>query len=104
MSKTVGFIHTVSGIVDNFKKLSAEFLPGVETFHIADDSLIRAILKAGGLTPAIAQRVADHVVSAGKEGADVIQFTCSSISPCAADTKRLVAVPVLQIDAPMAEQ
>ncbi len=104
MPKKVAFLHTVTGVVDGFKKLCQEWIPHAAVCHIADEGLIQAALAAGGLTPAIYRRVCDHVVAAEQTGADVIQFTCSSISPCADVAARLVAVPVLKVDEPMIEQ
>ena len=104
MPAKVCFIYTVSGLVDDFRQLCAELVPGAAQCHISDESLIQAALAAGGLTPAIYRRVCEHVVAAEAAGADAVQLTCSSISPCADVARHLVAVPVLKIDEPMVEQ
>ncbi len=104
MSARIFFVHTVSGLVESFGKLAAEIIPGAEVCHISDDSLIRGVLDAGGLTPAIRRRICDHVVWAAQNGADAVQLTCSSVSPCADLAGQLVSVPVLKIDEPMVEQ
>jgi len=104
MANHVFFIHTVSGVVDLFKSLARELLPQAKVAHVADDGLIQQILAAGGLTPAIYRRVCDHVVAAEEAEADVIQLTCSSISPCVEVARHLVSVPLLKIDEPMADQ
>lgn len=103
-AKKIVFIHTVNGLAETFQQLCAELAPGAGLCHIADESLIQAILAAGGLTPAIYRRVCDHVVAAEQAGASVVQLTCSSISPCAGVARHLVAVPVLKIDEPMIEK
>lgn len=104
MAPHVFFIHTVNGLVENFNNLCKELLPDAERCHISDESLIQAVLAAGGLTPAIYRRVCEHVVAAEQAGADVIQLTCSSVSPCVDVAKYLVSVPVLKVDEPMVEQ
>ena len=103
MKPTVVFIHTITGLKGAFEELASDCLPDCKTCHIADEMLIQRLLTAGGLTPAVEQRVCDHVVAAAAFGADVIQFTCSSISPCAEVAAKRVDVPVLTIDAPMAQ-
>lgn len=103
MAKKIFFIHTVSGLVDMFKSLCEELIPGSKLCHISDESLIQGLLAAGGLTPAVYRRICDHVVEAEQSGADAIQFTCSSISPCADVARHLVSKPLLKIDEPMVE-
>ena len=103
MDKLVIFIHSVVGLNGLFDQLSARFLPDAKVIHIADESLIKAVLRAGGLTPEIYSRVADHVRWADNFGAAAIQVTCSSISPCVDAARHFARVPVLKIDEPMAE-
>lgn len=101
--KKLGLVHTSATLVPVFAQLCKEKLPGVETFNIADDSLVKGIREAGSLTPAIARRVAGYLESAELGGADYILVTCSSIGPAveAAATQR--SVPVLRVDQPMAD-
>jgi Asp/Glu/hydantoin racemase len=101
VSAKVCFIHTVSGLTGMFSEMCAELMPGADLCHISDESIIQRILAAGGLTPAVYRRTCEHVVAAEQAGADVVQFTCSSISPCADVARHLVSVPVLKIDEPM---
>lgn len=101
MSVKVCFIHTISGLTGMFNELCAELLPGADLCHVSDESIIQRILAAGGLTPAVYRRTCEHIVAAEAAGAQVIQLTCSSISPCADVAQHLVGVPVLKIDEPM---
>lgn len=103
MSQTIGFIHTVLGLEERFSGLARELIPAATVFHISDESLIKAALAAGGLTPWLYRRICDHVVAAEEHGADVVQVTCSSVSPCVDVAKFLVSVPVLKVDQPMVE-
>lgn len=104
MEKKICFIHTVSGLVDMFNDLCQELISGSKLCHISDESLIQGVLAAGGLTPKIYRRICDHAVAAEQSGADVIQLSCSSISPCADVAKYLVSIPLLKIDEPMVER
>jgi len=102
--RQVFFIHTVTGLESMFTDLCREYLPDAELCHIADESLIRGVLAAGGVTAATHHRMREHVMAAAEAGADAIQVTCSSVSPCVDVAKHAVSVPVLKIDEPMVEQ
>ena len=101
MSAKVCFIHSVSGLTGMISEMCAELMPGVDLCHVSDETILQRILAAGGLTPAVYRRTCEHVVAAEQAGADVVQLTCSSISPCADVARHLVSVPVLKIDEPM---
>ncbi len=102
--KTLGLVHTSATLVPVFAQLCKEKLPGVNVFNIADDSLVKGIIAAGSLTPTIARRVAAYLESAELAGADYIMVTCSSIGPAVEAAAKLIGVPVLRVDQPMADQ
>lgn len=102
--KTLGLIHTSATLVPVFQRLCAANLPGVEVFNIADDSLIKDVIKRGQLTPATARRVVQHVASAEAAGAEYILVTCSSIGRAVETAAGLASVPVLRVDQPMADR
>jgi Asp/Glu/hydantoin racemase len=101
--KTVGLIHTSATLVPVFQQLCIEFLPGVATFNIVDDSLIKDVIARGDLVASTARRVVDHVGSAERAGADFILVTCSSIGAAVETAATLSKVPVLRVDQPMAD-
>lgn len=103
MSSKLGLIHTSAALVPVFAALCREKLPGVETFNIVDDSLVRGIREAGALTAPLIRRVAAYLESAELAGADFILVTCSSIGPAVEAGARLTRVPVLRVDQPMAD-
>ncbi len=102
--KTLGLIHTSATLVPVFAQLCKDKLPGVEVFNIADDSLIKDVIRRGELTPQTAQRVAVHIASAEAAGADYILVTCSSIGRAVEAAAGQAMVPVLRVDQPMADQ
>jgi Asp/Glu/hydantoin racemase len=102
--KKLGLIHTSATLVPVFAQLCKEKLPGVETFNIVDDSLVKGIREAGAITPQISKRVADYLKSAELAGANQILVTCSSIGPAVEAGAKYVRVPVLRVDQPMADQ
>jgi len=105
MTKRIAYLHTVTSLVALFNQLSKEILPpDVEVVHIADEMLLKLALAQGGLSPFIYRRVADHVAAAEEFGATLVQFTCSSISPCADASRPMVSLPILKVDEPMVDQ
>ena len=101
--KTLGLIHTSATLIPVFQQLVQEHLPGVATFNIVDDSLVRNIAARGSVTPEIYKRVADYVASAEDSGADQILVTCSSIGAAVEAAAEQAGVPVLRVDQPMAD-
>jgi Asp/Glu/hydantoin racemase len=101
--KTLGLIHTSATLIPVFQQLCKDYLPGVITFNIVDDSLVRNIRERGELTPAISKRVADYVASAEDSGADYILVTCSSLGAAVEAAAQVAGVPVLRVDQPMAD-
>jgi Asp/Glu/hydantoin racemase len=101
--KTVGLVHTSATLVPMFAELCNKYLPGVKTFNIVDDSLIKNTIACGELTPATSRRVVNYAGSAQDAGADFILFTCSSIGPAVEMAASLTKVPVLRVDQPMAD-
>lgn len=102
--KKLGLIHTSAIHVPTFAQLCKEKLPGVQTFNIVDDSLVKGIADAGILTAQIARRVAGYLESAELAGADYVMVTCSSIGPAVEAGSKLIGVPVLRVDQPMADK
>ena len=76
----------------------------VELYHIVDEMLLKLAIAEGRLSPFIYRRAADHVIAADEAGADVVMFTCSSISPCVDVARPMVDVPVLKVDEPMVDK
>ena len=102
--KKLGLIHTSATLVPVFAQLCKEKLPNVDVFNIADDSLVKGIREAGSLTATIARRVANYLESAEVAGADYIMVTCSSIGTAVEAGAKLMGVPVLRVDQPMADK
>ena len=104
MSKTLALIHTSPVLVPAFTQLAGELLPGVNTFHMVDESLIKNTIAAGRLTKATAKRVLSLIDSAQQSGADAAMVTCSSIGEAVSLSRPFIDIPVLRIDEAMAEE
>ena len=100
----IGFVHTGVPIGMLLKKMMSESMPDIPNFHIVDDSLIQDLLQTGEFTPSILKRLSAQISMAKEAGADIIMVTCSSIAPGVDFAKKLVDIPVMKIDEPMAEQ
>lgn len=105
MPGKIAFLHTVPSLVPVFNELAKELLPSDYTvFHIVDEMLLNMARAEGRLSPFQYRRVADHVVAAEYAGADVVQVTCSSISPCVDAARYMTRIPVLKIDEAMVDR
>lgn len=48
MSETrLGVIHTVAMLVERFKAMITERFPGLDTFHVLDESLLQDLIRHG---------------------------------------------------------
>lgn len=103
MQKTLAFIHTSPVLVPQFTKLAAELLPGIQIFHMVDESLIKNTIAVGSLTKATSRRVLSLLESAQQAGATAAMVTCSSIGQAVEFSRPLIDIPVLRIDEAMAE-
>ncbi|SHJ87621.1 aspartate/glutamate racemase family protein [Pseudozobellia thermophila] len=102
--RTLGFVHTSATLVPVFQQLTDKYLTNVDTFNIADDSVIKDVIKQGRLTPNTAARVVNHIKAAEAAGADVILATCSSIGSAIETAATLSNVPVIRVDRAMADE
>ena len=84
--------------------LFAELVPEAKVHNLVDDSLLHDVMQHGGITPQVIARLCAYVQAAANNGADLIFNQCSSVGEAADIAARLVSVPVLKVDSPMAER
>lgn len=96
-------VHTVATIVTLFKQKLAEAYPGLDAFHMLDESLLQDLIRHGQ-TPELVARVTTHAQLAEKAGATTILFTCSSTSPAIDTARKTVGIPIVKIDDAMAKE
>ena len=101
---TLALIHTTAVTVPSMKELAAQHLPGVRVISILDDSLLPDVMAAGGVTDAVRRRLHAYVAQATEAGAQAVMSCCSSIGDAVEEIAHEAAVPVLRVDAPMAEE
>lgn len=102
--KQLTIIYTSRVTVPGTLSLAEEILPGVRIVNIVDDSLLADVLVAGGLTQDVTRRVCQYALAAEDGGADVILNQCSSVGEAIDVARKLVRVPIIKIDEPMAEE
>ena len=96
--KLLVFIHTVPPLVDVFKKLAAEILPGVRLMHILDEPVLEIKRQGAHTNQEVSARLAMHAAAAERVGAAAALVTCSSISPNVDDVRPAAHIPVVKID------
>lgn len=96
-------LHTDATLPAVFTDLIREKAPGVDAYHVVDQSLL-ADTVAHGLLPRTVRRVAAYVALAEEAGATAVLVTCSSIGGAAELARPHVAIPLVRVDEPMARQ
>ena len=79
MAFKLAFVHTSHVLIPLFAQLAKEKLPGIEVFHMVDESLIRNTIASQGLTKSTIRRMVSMIGSAHEGGASAVMVTCSSI-------------------------
>ena len=95
-------VHTALAMVEPVTQLFKEHLPEVKLNHIVDDSLIQEVIEFNRVTPAVAKRLVECFHMAVDASADIIFNTCSSVGEIAQAARKMIPIPLLKIDDPMA--
>jgi Asp/Glu/hydantoin racemase len=98
----VALLHTTPVSTGPLTTAFADWFPQAELVHITDDSLLPEV-RTQGVTPGVRRRLTLYAMAAEATGAQALLNCCSSISETAALLRQVVALPVVQIDEPMAE-
>ena len=105
MRKTrVGVVHTFLYSVEDIKAQFKKQLPEVEMINIIDDSLLEEALANKGVTPRIISRLCDYYTNLEELGCACALNQCSSVSEAADIAAKLISIPIVKIDGPMAEE
>lgn len=105
MSKIkVGVVHTFLYSVEDLKAMFRKYLPEVEMINIIDDSLLEEALANKGVTPAVISRMCDYYRNLQELGCKCCLNQCSSVGEAAGIAAKLINIPVVKIDGPMAKK
>jgi hypothetical protein len=80
MIRRIAFIHTVAMLVERFCPRFQSELPDADCFHMLDESVLQDLIRQGP-SSGITRRIVTLSQVAADAGAELIVFTCSSISP-----------------------
>ena len=97
-------IHTSPVSLEAIKESFNRQMPHVELVNIIDDSLLAEVMQNGQVTPSIIRRICAYALEAQAMGADILLNQCSSVSEAVDVARRMLQIPYLKIDEPMAEQ
>lgn len=104
MATRLVLIHTSSVLMSMLSDLASKVMPNVKISNILDDSLLPEVIREGGLTTNVSKRIALYVMAAEETGCDAVLNVCSSVGEAYDTAARLVRIPVLKIDEPMARK
>ncbi len=100
----VGVVHTFLYSVEDLKAMFRKYLPGVEMINIIDDSLLQEALRNKGVTPGIISRMCDYYTNMQELGCACVLNQCSSVGEAADIAAKLIGIPMVKIDGPMAKK
>ncbi|WP_407538688.1 aspartate/glutamate racemase family protein [Deinococcus radiomollis] len=101
--KTVVIVHTGPVTVAPLAAQAAELLPGVRIVNLIDDSLLKDVMAAGGVTEAVSSRMNQYYQIGQGMGATAILNACSSVGEVADAAMSSLNIPLVKIDVAMAE-
>lgn len=104
MPKTVSVIHTGPVTLDPLGRLINEVIAGVRVINIVDDSLLKDVMAADGVTKQVARRLCQYMKLSQDMGADAILNACSSVGEVVDIARNLVDIPIIKIDEAMAKR
>ncbi len=101
--RTVVVVHTGPATVQPIKQQFQEILPDVRVVNIMDDSLLNDVISAGHLTEAVTGRIFSYMQLGQQMGAVALLNACSSVGEAATAASAAISIPIIKIDAVMAE-
>lgn len=99
----LGFLHTVPALAARFDADLRAAEPAATAVHVVDGELLATAIRSG-VDDAVDAAVARHVSALAAEGVGAILVTCSSIGESAELAAGAVGVPVVRVDAAMADE
>jgi len=100
----VACVHTAVSTIGVVTPLFHELLPEAELVHFVDDAAVRDAVALGKVDDRLTRRLCNLYASAELAGAEAILLCCSTVGETAEVGARLVGIPIVRIDEPMAEQ
>jgi aspartate/glutamate racemase len=102
--KKIIAVYTGQGLSGPLQKVFKENIDDIEYNNIIDDTLIRDVIRAGKLTPAVIKRLTQYFMIAQDMGADIIINTCSSVREIVDIAQPMIDLPIVKIDDAMGDE
>jgi aspartate/glutamate racemase len=100
----VACVHTGAGVISVVTPLFRELVPEAELVNFLDDAVVKDAVAAGKVDARLTRRMCNMFLCAELSGAEAIFLTCSTVGETKDVGSRLVGIPILRIDEPMAEK
>lgn len=104
MGKKIAVIHTSMVTYEILNSRFRAWMPDVEVMNVVDDRLLPDVREKGGLDEDIIRRICGYGMLAESTGVKLILDACSSVGGAVDVLRKLVKIPCLKIDEPMAKQ
>lgn len=103
MSKKIAVIHTSLAIRDALNRQILSEIPDADIHNIIDERILQDVIDQEGIDASVIKRMSLYVLAAEAMGADAVLNACSSVGEAFDVARKLVSIPTLKIDEPMAE-
>ena len=104
MSKKITIIHTTLATASTIPSMIRQMYgEAFEIVNVMDDSLLNEIKAKGKMSKEIIERFLQYVIIAKNNGSDGVLLACSSIGEAADISRKVLNIPLLKIDEPMAD-
>ena len=97
------FLHSAETHCPTFRGLLAEEAPELSFAEVVDADLLRDVMAAGALTPALEARLRAHLEAAKDRGVEAVLCTCSTLGGPAERLGESLGLSTLRVDRGMAE-
>jgi Asp/Glu/hydantoin racemase len=101
--KKIAMLHTSAATLAMMQQLIADIMPQADVMHLVEESMIKQVMKAGGVTPAISARIAGYVQIAEKADCEIFMTACSSIGTAVEQCQFMTPLQLTRIDCAMVE-
>lgn len=102
--KKIAMFHTSAATIAMMQGLLAEDMPQADVMHIVEDSMIKQVMKHGGVSAEISARIAGYINIAHQAGCGIFITACSSIGGVVEQCQFMTPVQLARIDTAMVDE
>ncbi len=101
--KKIGVIHTTPATLQSTEELIKKIIEDAEVMNILDDTILKD-MAAEHRVDLVKDRWITYATILEKMGANAVLSACSTVGPFAEEADKILKIPVVRIDAAMAEK